>query len=1297
MQIRPRIFEKLLLSLLFMFASIFPADGMTGKMYEYEKMASSVLTKACQDKYGFVWTATEFGLSRFDGYHFVNYYHIGKDSTSISGNLITTLACTSDGAMFIGCSNGLMQYDYTSDNFYNFKFPHGIHPRVNSISETPQKKLWVSTAGHGVYLVDPDRRTVRHAPNIEKVTGNRYMTFLYTERRGYTWIFTSTGRLIRCRINHDTTPTAITEVQTNAILPIYITEEESGQLLVFLTKKILRFNPLTGQLMDAGFLLPDDLEMSSAYKAPDGTIYIGSKAQGLYTIKKGASVAQQETLLDRHYPLRGISVSSICLDKTNNLWMACPHHGLYFCSTIKQKFLSWNFTHNGERLCDGISSITPPSGDTGAFCVMQNKGLFKVDAFGNTTKCEGIPSDCNVIFRSKHGSYWLGTQHALYAFHPQTGTVSMVYSLEGKGTTSIAEDHKGQLYVSIFGDGFALFDQNGKLSRHYNTRKKPQRKGAKFGNDWVMQIYCDQQGLVWLATLSGIWCYDPEKDYFVDFGTGDGIMREKNVSAICEMPDHNLMVGTQSGLYLCNRTSGRVVPLPGGEALVDMSISSMERDNDGDIWISTLKGIWQYNSKARKLISFVGNQEIAEEEFVGRASCHDNDFIYFGSNSTVTLFSPNDLKGKAPSTGHVHITQFSSLSRKYNPLDSNYVIPWDDNHFTLEVSLLDSRNTDVSFEYRVNDGKWTRFENEGNALTFTKLDYGTYQLEIRASRGGICVSDTKRITIKVEAPWYASTAAQVVYCLAGLSILCLMALYFYRRQKANFEEEKMRLLINATHDIRSPLTLILGPIDKLKELVRKNCDAEAREVIDRYVNTIDRNVERLLILVNQILDIRKIDKRQMKIKCKETDMADFAKKSCLPFGFIAEQRGISLKVEAVGHGLIAWIDPIHFGKVMANILGNAFKYTLDGGEIIIRISQDDKTLTIEVTDSGIGLGNEKTSRFFERFYQGKACPDGTGTGIGLNLAMNIVKLHGGSIAAANRTDGQRGACITIQLPRGNSHLDAENIYVEPENKETSPKVIYKKGHIMVVDDDCELSAYVARELSPWYQVDRFSNGLDAMQALFSQEYDLVVSDVMMSGMDGISLLKKIKQNPNSNHIPVILLTSKSEVVDRLAGFKSGADAYLVKPFTIEELHARIDNLLDTMQRLKGKFTGSQQQLDKVKQVDVKGNDEQLMANIMKSVNGHLSDCDFTVEILASEVNMSVVQLHRKMKKMAGVPTGKFIRNIRMEQARRLIAGGKLNISQVAFEVGFNDPTYFSTVFKQYFGKSPSEYAEAAEK
>ena len=346
-------------------------------------------------------------------------------------------------------------------------------------------------------------------------------------------------------------------------------------------------------------------------------------------------------------------------------------------------------------------------------------------------------------------------------------------------------------------------------------------------------------------------------------------------------------------------------------------------------------------------------------------------------------------------------------------------------------------------------------------------------------------------------------------------------------------------------------------------------------------------------------------------------------------------------------------------------------------------------------DSGVGISEEKPSKLFDRFYQGAANDAAgiEGTGIGLNLARNVVNLHGGTITASNRNDGVRGACFTITMPLGNSHLKPDEIYKPAEEEQTSKKIIYQKCKIMIVDDDEELAAYTARELHQWYRIDVFNDGESAYKALLTGDYDLVVSDVMMPGIDGITLLKKIKSNPLSNHIPVILLTTKSEVEDRLAGIKSGADAYISKPFSCEILHASIDNLVDNMRRLRGKFSGALLQEDKVENVEAKGYFDDFMEKVMKSVNEHLDDSDFTVDVLATDVGMSRVQLHRKIKEVTGISTGKFIRNIRMKQAGRLIKEGRINIADVAYKVGFNDQTYFSTVFKQYYGVPPSEYGK----
>lgn len=411
---------------------------------------------------------------------------------------------------------------------------------------------------------------------------------------------------------------------------------------------------------------------------------------------------------------------------------------------------------------------------------------------------------------------------------------------------------------------------------------------------------------------------------------------------------------------------------------------------------------------------------------------------------------------------------------------------------------------------------------------------------------------------------------------------------------------------------------------------------------------------------------------------------------------------------------MVWIDRIQFDKVISNLLSNAFKYTFDGGEINIRITHDEREAVIYVVDSGIGFKDEKTARLFDRFYQGRnaSALQIDGTGIGLNLSRAIVQMHGGQIKAYNRVDGQSGACLEVRLPLGKDHLKPEEIEdALPEKNsllEIGKKQTSKKYRLLVVDDDQEVAQYIKNELGYWYKIDIASNGREAMKQLLmssadhssatrepGRSYDLVISDVMMPEMDGITMLKQLKSNPLISDIPVILLTSKAEVSDKLDGLKKGADAFLAKPFNMEELHVLVDNLIDNVRRLRGKFTGAQRQEERMENVEVKGNDDALMDRIMRHINENLSNPDFNVERLTEEVGISRAQLHRKMKEITGISAGEFIRNLRLEQAARLISEGKINVTQVAFSVGFTNQTHFSTAFKKHYGMTPTEYAERA--
>ena len=435
----------------------------------------------------------------------------------------------------------------------------------------------------------------------------------------------------------------------------------------------------------------------------------------------------------------------------------------------------------------------------------------------------------------------------------------------------------------------------------------------------------------------------------------------------------------------------------------------------------------------------------------------------------------------------------------------------------------------------------------------------------------------------------------------------------------------------------------------------------------------------------------------MRLHCSPTDLVGFIAGICSLYQYNARQRNINFNFVHAGEKLMAWVDRKQFDKVVSNLLSNAFKYSQDGGQVTVELSSDNDNAYIKVTDNGIGFGNENTDKLFERFYQGRNTnqTDLDGTGIGLNLSRSIVQLHGGRIKAYNRTDGQRGACLDVTLPLGNKHLRPEQMEKEEVTlSKPTKRQASRNYHLLVVDDDMEVTRYVKEELSDWYRIDTAANGKDALKMLLTNDaYDLVVTDVVMPVMDGIALLREIKGNANISDIPVVVLTSKTEVSDRLEGLKKGADAYLSKPFDMEELHVLIDNLVENVRRLRGKFSGALTQADKMENVEVKGNNDVLMERVMRTINENIQDPDFGVDKLASEVGLSRTQLHRKMKEITGVSTGEFIRNLRLKQAARLISEGKINIAQAAFAVGFNNQTYFSTAFKKHFGMTPTEYAE----
>lgn len=962
--------------------------------------------------------------------------------------------------------------------------------------------------------------------------------------------------------------------------------------------------------------------------------------------------------------------------------------GLFLSNNDKNVFHPVSLDELGAGM-ETISSVVGVADGLMLF-VVKNHGLYLLDEKTGNTKLLQSPAGPIKVYSDFRKNVYVYANGGIYEYDWKHQTYQLLLPASGLSLDGMLVDAAGNMFLTSQGNGLYVWNRkSGKMTQYLMDDRRPHKTIC---NNWITDIRLDSRGRLWCATTNGVSCMDTKTGYF-DIILSQPLLEGKSCYSTLELSDDKIAIATEMGLYLYDAKKKQTTPWPHSESISGLKIYSLKKDAKGNLWMSTAQGIWCYDSKAKSFFSFEkGNGLLTKEYLAGVAGSTPDGVICYGNSEGLTYFRPSQVKDYNEKMSAIYLSGVL-LDGKMAPfIGDNLSVPSDFKSIVLNFSLLDYQSVgNIVFQYRINGGKWISNAAGDNSFNFTGLSYGHYRIEVRTYCNGKYSIYNKVIKLNVLAPWYLTVWAKLIYLSLVLGFMAAVIFIYLRKKKRDLEEAKMQFLINATHDIRSPLTLIMEPLKKLKERLGNAEEYQAD------IDTIDRNAQRLLTLVNQILDKRRLDKHQMNLSCRETNLVEFSQGLVSLFTYNANLRGIHIKLEMPETPVNAWIDRNKLDKAIANLLSNAFKYTPNGGEIIFRIEKQDKKVLLYVIDSGKGLGkNDDAKTLFERFYQGKNSADMHlgGSGIGLNLCRSIVRLHGGDVYAHNREDGKSGACFIIELPLGKEHLKNNQIYsdyVDSGVKQVR-KAASRNCKILLVDDDIEICRYIKSELSDWYRFVICNNGKEALKQLLSADFDLVVSDVVMPEMDGITLLRNIKGNANISHVPVIMLTSKSEISDRLEGIKLGADAYLAKPFSLEELHLTIDNLIDNVRRLKGKFTGALKQDDKVEKVEVKGYDEELMERIMKVVNENLSDSDFNVEKMCDEVGVSRTQLHRKLKEMTGVPTSEFLRNIRLNEAARLIRERKINITQVSYMVGFANNSHFSTAFKKYFGMSPTEYA-----
>ena len=1265
--------------------------GQTGRFFSSDQLSSSMISSACiaQDAEGFIWVGTENGLNRYDGYHFTSYFHEEKNPTSLGYNLVSTLLCEDSGQIWVGTAKGLDLHEPSTGGFVHYKFPDGLCPRVSKIIRLRDGHLLVGTAGYGLYQADEEKKELIRVQDFTSADDDEFYSSLFEDSQGNLWKCDAVNGMTVNRLKSGDSPRRFkSEIGT----PMAFAERDGDVLILCLHGMLvchqgeIKPYPLVMEAQDQHGIV-----FRTMHKDRKGNIYIGTRGHGLFVLPTHSNHAKRVDCQNPEINLNSTKVWGIFDDNQSNLWIGCQQKGLLMLQGIPSAFSSWSFSAQKVSLGTPVTAIC--QGDNGTiWCSVQGNGIYGFDAHGKIIAHPAAPAAVEFIYRDKVGSYWVGTDDGLYQYNPLTGKYQLISEFECDKFNDLTDDGHGNIYISTFSRGFCRYNTQTKHWQNYNSLMPDQEKGA-LCNNWVHALMPDRHGLLWIATATGVACFDPQSERFNSLGWEsqlDGIM----CYSLCEQPNGDILIGTDQGLYVYQRQEGKTVRFPDSQVLNNKVICYIVTNNDGDIWCSTSMGIWQYKKKQATWIGYIKGNGLSNREYTAGAGLHTSDnMVYFGTADGITAFNPEKIKTHNEAVGEVHLISVAIAGKSSIGKDArSFTIPYQTNSFAMNFSLLNySEAENTTFEYRLNDhGDWTALATGENTISFNHLASGTYHLEVRAAVNGN-YSPVSLYTFVVTTPWYKSSWAYLIYMIMTLSIAIFLISLYLRDKRRQMDDEKMKFLINATHDIRSPLTLIMSPLAKLKQ---RHGSPEDQEEL----GLIEHNTQRILGLVNQILDVRKIDKKQMHLTFQQTNLTEYVNGIFKMYCYNATERNITYTFVCPETSVVAWIDHNQFDKVISNLISNAFKYTFDGGHIEVTLkTTDDNFVQLSVRDDGIGIKEEDRERIFERFYQSQQSESShvTGTGIGLNLCKMIVELHHGQIEAFSRKEG-KGSEFVVRIPMGKEHLQPDELLSNQHTPIAAerPNTPYK---LLFVDDDTELCSFIRKELGHYFHIDSCHNGREAIRMLINNDYHLVISDVMMPEMDGFSLLRLIKKNPELNHIPVILLTSKADIANRMEGLERGADAFMAKPFNIQELHVLVNSLISNVLRLKGKFTGAQQQNGRLETKEIKSNDEVLMERVMKAISKNLDDNDFGVEDLAKEVGLSRTHLQRKMKEQTGLNVAEFIRNIRLEQAARLLREQKINVSQVAYSVGFSNLAHFSTVFKKHFGLTPTEYIAKIER
>ncbi|MBR4687964.1 MAG: response regulator, partial [Bacteroidales bacterium] len=1025
-------------------------------------------------------------------------------------------------------------------------------------------------------------------------------------------------------------------------------------------------------------------------------------------------------------------------DNQGNVWLGLYQNGLLVAPKSMFGFSYLGFDKNGVPGQNSACVMSLYDDGKRLWVGTDGAGLFCTEPGGRQTNFNkdnsGLTNNAVMCVEGdKHGNLWIGTYLDGLFYMDSGRKIRLFPEQERIGTMRIRsleyDEKRDLLYVGTYGAGLVVINP---------VRLRVVTSAVDEPYLWISALHLDKSGLLWVGTYNGPYQYEVETGQIVLFRPENGRPR---IYSIASDEEGTIWFGTGDGLF-CTDADGTVLrQYNESDGLANNVIRDIVPAQTGNLWISTAGGLSRLNPRTGVITSFHASDGLQSNEFRSGATARSaSGLLYFGGTGGVTAFSPRLVDGSGHKVPQVFLARLRELEKdiEYDPnlgsanlIDKHIseatriLVPTGTDLFSLTFSVPEYTNPmRIAYACRLRgfDADWKTVPARHRTATYTNVPPGRYTFEVKAYFEGMPEEYSMRsIDIQVEAPWYRTGWAYAAYLLLLSAIgYALYRLWRRREQRkqemkdAELKELRLGLFTNLTHEIRTPLTLVMGPLRTLRESEQDPAQK------DTY-NLMYRNCLRINRLVNQLMDLRKVDAGQMPMHFRRTDLVYFIKDIMKSFFTLAKSKDIHFTVDPAREEEFLWIDQGNFDKIIYNILSNAFKHTPEGGRIHLSISDPlpnrgllradvKEYVEISVFNSGSKIEDSYISRVFERFVQIDPYDANTGSGVGLNLAKMLVELHHGTIEAENLDDG---VVFRVRIPAGKDHLtvaelvetthhkdlydkmsettesDHEEEEFMPTEEQKPEKAVKARKNLLVVEDDEETREYLRKLLRGKYNVTVCANGKEAWPVVSTTLPDAVITDLVMPEMNGKELCAKIRQNPSTNHIPVIILTGQDSEKEQEEASESGADKFLSKPVSVSLLMSSIAQVISARETVKGKFAPAMEY--DYTGIKMGSADEALMRRIVESIRTHLENPDFDVAALCTDVGISRVHLNRKLKENGNVPPSTLIKSFRMKQAAYLLANNQVNVSEVAYRVGYASHSYFSSTFKDFFGMTPREF------